>query len=136
MVFSNSFLHLREPCLFLHILIEIVIHWIFVLCYQSAKMSIIYINLYYLYFKLIWICSKSFGKLMLFAFLCTIYYEITIFLMSWNSHKQTEKIGYFSNIGLKLFFPSLSPVCVYWIFIAVHTCALFYLCALIALLKI
>lgn len=114
MVFSNSFLHLREPCLFLHILIEIVIHWIFVLCYQSAKMSIIYINLYYLYFKLIWICSKNFGKLILFAFLCTIYYEITIFLMSWNSYKQTKKIGYFSVIlGWNSFF----QVCLLLVFI-------------------
>lgn len=51
---------------------------------------------------------------MLFAFLCTIYYEITIFLMSWNSHKQTEKIGYFSVIlGWNSFF----QVCLLLVFI-------------------
>lgn len=65
---------------------------------SQQKMSIKDLNLYYLYFKLVWICSKSFGKLTLFAFLCTIYYEITIFLLPWNSHKQIKKIGYFSVI--------------------------------------
>lgn len=47
-----------------------------------------------------------------FCVLFTI--EITIFLMSWNSHKQTEKIGYFSVIlGWNSFF----QVCLLLVFI-------------------